>query len=161
MTRIFSALVASVLVFSSLTAQAEAGGLTYDLGASTGKSGNQTYTEANLGLSYFAADWLAWRNSLFGRFRSDIDPAYGLDTSLRLTADVGDSAKGFTLFLGPGYRFASGLSSSPFAEAGLVLHAGGLSIGGGAKQIYNSAVHKGEPDELQYFVTLGGGGRIL
>lgn len=134
--------------------------LTYDLGVSTGRYGGHTYYEANLGLNYFAEDWLAWRNAIFGRIDDPSRNVYGLDTSLRAIADIGDARTGLTAFVGPGFRFANGVSSAPFAEEGLVIHLGGLSIGGGAKQVFNSLTHTGEADDMQYFVILGGGGSL-
>ena len=135
-----------------------AGSLTYDLGASSGKAGDGTYTEAQLGLNWYAQNWLAWRNALFGRFQTDVDTAYGLDTSLRLIGDLGAERFGVTAFVAPGYRVASGTDSAPFTEEGVLLHLGGLTIGGGAKQIYDSWIHSGEGNDNQYFLILGGGG---
>lgn len=156
-------LIVFILVSFLLNVQAaravERGGLlTYDLGVSAGKYSDTSYTEANFGLNWYAQNWLAWRNAIFGRFQSDSQTAYGLDSSLRLIADVGAERAGFTAFIAPGYRFASGTSSAPFAEEGLMLHLGGLTIGAGAKQILDSWVHTGAANDNQYFFILGGGG---
>ncbi len=151
----------------SFLAQAEdrAGSITYDLGASVGVSGggsvDRNYTEVNLGLSWYAADFLAWRNSGFARFLEGADTGYGLDTSLRLIGDLGSSTQGVSVFVAPGYRFASSsVGSAPFAEEGLTLLLGGLRIGGGAKQIFHQLVEPGREIENQYFIILGGGGRL-
>lgn len=142
------------------SASSGSGRFTFDIGASTGKVGSETYTEANLGLNYYAESWLAWRNALFGRFQTAQQNVYGLDTSLRAIAEFGDYQTGLTAFIGPGYRFASGIDSSPFAEEGLVFHLGGLSVGGGAKQVFNSLAHPNHVDDTQYFLILAGGGSL-
>jgi hypothetical protein len=134
--------------------------LTYDMGVSTGSSGGRSYSEASLGLNAFISDWFVWRNAGFGRFSDATETVYGLDSSARLMADIGDRAIGMTAFVGPGYRFVTRGDSAPFAEAGLTLHAGGLSIGGGAKRVFNSAIRSDAADDTQYFIVLSGSGRI-
>jgi hypothetical protein len=131
---------------------------TYDLGLSSGNSGTGSYTEINLGLNWFAKEWLAWRNAAFGRFQTDVQTAYGLDSSVRLVGEFGSARNGLTTFAGPGYRIASGTPTAPFAEEGLVVHMGGLSLGAGAKQIFDSWIHQGYGNDNQYFLILGGGG---
>lgn len=133
--------------------------LTYDIGFSTGSSGGESYSEANLGLNLFFKEWLAWRNALFARFVRP-ENLYGLDTSLRLFHTVGSGRTSLTLFGGPGWRFVTKGLNPPFAEAGLVARLGGFSIGGGAKTFFNSAVKKGSPSDTQYFIILSGGGSL-
>lgn len=134
--------------------------LTYDLGVSMGSSGGRNYSEASLGLNAFIADWFVWRNAGFGRFADATETVYGLDSSARFMADVGDREMGLTAFVGPGYRFVTKGDSAPFAEAGLTVHAGGLSIGGGAKRVFNSAIRSDAADDTQYFIILSGSGRF-
>lgn len=144
--------------------------LTYDIGASTGSTSTaatattpateRTYSEASLGINAFFSNWFVWRNAGFGRFSTGVETVYGLDTSFRLMADVGDRQLGFTAFLGPGYRFVSNGDSAPFAEGGLNLHLGGLTIGGGAKRVFNTVTRPSVPDETQYFVNLSGSGSL-
>ena len=135
-----------------------------DLGFSTGSQNDVSYGEANIGLSYYFLDWLAWRNSVFYRFvnKSDddvqVDDAYGLDSSLRgiFRAPLGSSS-GATLFGGPGVRFPSEGQSTPFAEAGLVLKIFGFSIGGGAKVMFTKMVDdEALENDTQYFIVLSG-----
>lgn len=156
------ALVAVPSFSSAATLAADrANTVTYDLGASTGRSNDKTYTEVNLGLSWYPANWFAWRNAAFARFLEGADTGYGLDTSFRLIADLGSPQMGLSAFVAPGYRFsASGVASAPFAEEGVTFRVGGLRIGGGAKQIFHSLIHPGESDDNQYFVVLGGGGML-
>jgi hypothetical protein len=133
--------------------------LRFDIGASTGKTGDTTYTEANLGISLQVVRGLVWRNSLFGRFQSETKDLYGIDSSIRGVLDLGDGETGLNLFVAPGYRFTSDSDRepAPFGEAGLTLRAGGISIGGGIKTIFNKWVNSGLENDTQYFVTLGGG----
>lgn len=137
--------------------------LTYDLGASAGSYGGQSYSEVGLGLNWYLQDWLNWRNAVFARFGNG-ETKSGLDTSLRLeTSSQGDNF-GFKAFAGPGYRFSSQDLSAAFGEAGVVFRLGGLSIGGGIKGMYYPNPGKdSRGDDLShtdttYFIILGGGG---
>jgi hypothetical protein len=57
------------------------------------------------------------------------DFTFDIGGSMRLIADIGTSRGGLTAFAGPGRRFASGTTSAPFAEEGLLFHlAGGGSL---------------------------------
>jgi hypothetical protein len=153
------------LIFATLTAagslsfaQSESE-LTYDIGLSSGRTNNVSYTEANVGLNYKFLDYLAWRNSVFARFGTG-DTIFGLDSSLRGLASIGDRDLGLSAFLGPGFRFVSKGDNAPFIEGGVVFNAKGLAIGAGAKSIFNSAVQPGAPDDTQIFLILAGGGAI-
>src|SRR3954470_3311168 len=68
--------------------------LTYDIGVSSGKTNDLTYTEYNLGLNWWLGSWFAWRNALFGRSQQGEKTIYGLDTSFRAseTAKLGDES---------------------------------------------------------------------
>jgi hypothetical protein len=136
-------------------------GITYDLGISTGKDTNDlTYTEANIGIN-LQKDWLAWRNALFGRFATAQENIYGIDSSIRgILEDQTDEAFGYHFFVGPGYRFVTRGTNLPFAEAGLIMRLGGISLGGGAKAFFNELVDKNQKNETQYTIILGGGGRL-
>ena len=139
--------------------------LTYDIGASLGNSSNRSYQELSLGVNAYFYEWLVWRNAGFARFIEGADNMYGLDTSARFVLNLGDSKMGLTAFAGPGYRFATSsgsipADSAPFAEAGLVAKLGGLSIGGGAKTVFNGMVRSGAPNDTQYFLILAGGGSM-
>ena len=134
--------------------------ITFDLGGSFGSSNGYSYSEFSLGANAFFTDWFAWREAVFGRFSSYYGNVYGLDSSIRGIYDVRTGGFGLTLFAGPGYRLATASSSAPFAEAGLVIHLNGFSIGGGAKSILNSWVASGTPNDTQYFIILAGGGSL-
>lgn len=134
--------------------------LTWDLGASTGKAGGVSYTEANLGLNYYLKSWLVWRNALWGRFASGIDTIYGLDSSIRFIYATGSRSLGFTAFAGPGYRFASQGISPPFAEAGVVFKLGGFNLGGGVKSLFFNMVNSTYEADTQFFIILSGGGSM-
>ncbi len=133
--------------------------LRIDIGASTGNRNGSTYTEANVGINLLATKNITWRNSLFGRFQSGSKEVYGIDTSIRGVLETGDYRNGLSLFVAPGYRFTteSSVDPAPFGEAGLTVRAGGISIGGGIKTIFNEWVKNGVENDTQYFVTLGGG----
>ncbi|MEK7354823.1 MAG: hypothetical protein AAB250_00140, partial [Bdellovibrionota bacterium] len=88
------------------------------------------------------------------------DNIYGLDTSLRGIFSVGNAAGGFTAFAGPGWRFVSRGDSPPFAEAGVVVKLGGISLGGGLKTLFNGVVRQGAESDTQYFFILAGGGSL-
>jgi hypothetical protein len=137
--------------------------LTYDLGASAGSYAGQSYSEINLGLNWYFADWVAWRNALFSRFGSG-ESTSGLDSSLRFEYKATGDTFGLQAFAGPGYRFASKSLSAAFAEAGVVFKVGGLSLGAGAKYMHytspgEDSTGKTLPkDDTSYFLILGGGG---
>lgn len=158
-----SAIFAALFVLlSSLPALAQDSDaqLTFDIGLSSGTVNEKSYTEANVGFNYRFLDWMAWRNSIFGRFGSDIDSVYGIDTSLRGLASIGDRQMGASAFLGPGYRFVTKGDNVPFVEGGVVLSVGGISVGGGAKALFNSAVRPGAENDSQFFIILAGGGTL-
>lgn len=136
-------------------------GITYDLGVSSGKdTADRSYTEANIGLS-LQKSWLAWRNSLFGRFVTGEENIFGLDSSVRgILEDQTGETFGYHAFAGPGYRFYTKGQNLPFAEAGLILRLGGISLGGAAKMFFNEMVDKNLENETQYSIILGGGGRL-
>lgn len=129
--------------------------ITYDLGISGGSTGSVNYTEANLGFNVYVADWLAWRNAIFGRFSSSTT-IYGLDSSVRGILDLAI----LTAFAGPGWRIVNQGVSAPLVEAGAVVKLAGLSIGGGVKTILNSWAAPGLQNDTQYFIILAGGGSL-
>ncbi|MBX2994591.1 MAG: hypothetical protein KF681_07210 [Bdellovibrionaceae bacterium] len=137
--------------------------LTYDLGASTGSYGGYSYSEINLGLNWYFADWMSWRNAVFTRQGKEQNTT-GLDTSLRFEYNAVGEDFGVKAFAGPGYRFASKSLSAAFAEAGLVFKLGGLSIGAGAKTMMyqnpgeDSSGGTLPKQDTSYFLILGGGG---
>ena len=161
-------LVAAAVSLFSFAAQAQEQqptadgvGITYDLGVSSGKDTNDNaYTEANIGLN-LQRKYLAWRNALFGRFVTGQENVFGLDSSIRgILEDQTGETIGYHFFAGPGYRFVTKGQNLPFAEAGLILRLGGVSIGGGFKAFFNELIDKNQKNETQYFIILGGGGRI-
>lgn len=148
-------------------------GLSYDLSASTGNYNGLTYTELTLGLNWEMTEWLVWRNALFSRSGSKsstvtLDPVYGLDSSLRLSTKSRSEGGGFGFeaFAGPGVRLASQKASAAFAEAGVVLHLGGLKIGAGLKSLQYFITEQDSTgaslpkSDTQTFIVISGGGRI-
>jgi hypothetical protein len=134
--------------------------ITYDLGASTGQFLGRSYTEATLGVNLYFNEYFAWRNAGFARFVQDRENVYGLDSSARGIFSAAGAGLGFTVFGGPGYRFVNRGDHVPFGEAGLVLRAGGVAVGGGVKTLLNSWVRPGAEDDTQYFLILAGGGTL-
>ncbi len=134
---------------------------TIDLGVSIGSYDDRNYTEASLGLNTYFKDWLIWRNAAFGRFVSEADDIYGLDSSLRAVGRVGrNSNVGLTAFAGPGYRMVNKGDGAPFAEAGAILRLGGFSLGGGAKVLFYGE-REGLPNQdTIYFIILAGGATL-
>ncbi|GIL16497.1 MAG: hypothetical protein BroJett040_02480 [Oligoflexia bacterium] len=142
--------------------------MTYDLGVSAGNYGGYSYTELNLGLNWYLARFLNWRNAVFSRFGSQIDSASGLDTSMRLeyreSSDDGDF--GIHLFGGPGYRIASKTNSAAFLEGGAIFRFGGFSLGAGVKTFSYAQPGKdinGQElprQDTNYFLIISGGGAI-
>lgn len=139
--------------------------LTYDIGASSGSYNNSSYSELNLGLNMNFTENLTWRNAAFKRFSSQSTNEAGLDSSIRYNVDLrNENREGLTFFMGPGVRLATEKKSAALAEAGLQLSFGGLRVGGGAKYLKyfdpgsDSANVSLPKDEVQYFITLAGGG---
>lgn len=134
--------------------------LTWDIGVSSGSSGGSSYTEGSVGLNYFFLDWLAWRNAAFARFTTP-ENVYGLDSSLRAFANLGLTEKSsVTFFGGPGFRFITKGTNTPFLEGGAVAKLGGFNIGGGAKHFLLNSVNSTLTNETQYFIILSGGGSL-
>lgn len=154
-------LAMSLVGTSAFAADDDGIGVTYDIGASSGKDTNdRTYSEVNVGLN-LQKSFVEWRNAVFGRFISGQENIYGLDTSLHgVLEDQSGETIGYRFFAGPGYRFVTKGDNLPFAEAGLVVRLGGISVGGGAKAFFNELVDKNQKNETQYFIILGGGGRL-
>ena len=149
------------IFFSFQSPAQESGRLTYDLGVSSGKSGDVTYSEIDLGLNFFIQPFLAWRNAIFARFVSEADNIYGLDSSARFIFNTRLSERsGVTTFGGPGVRVPSEGDVVPFVEGGLIFKAGGLSLGGGAKAIFNKAIDEDAENDTQYFIILSGSGSL-
>jgi hypothetical protein len=147
MKKFFFSFLAAFIFGAGLPAQAQQisrsnhSTLSYDVSVSSGTYDNRTYSELQLGLNWYALDWLNWRNSVFQRFgSSDLDIVTGFDTAFLFTKDaVADGGTfGIQGFIGPGYRFATKDNSGAFAEAGLIFAAGPLRVGVGAKSLYYS-----------------------
>lgn len=142
-------------------------GISYDISASVGNQGGESYTEINLGINWALTESFTWRNSVFSRQGSAIESVQGLDSSMRYnySARSQSGATGLDAFIGPGVRLASRDHNAGFAEAGVIFTLGGLRIGGGAKVLsYFSDRDAGlgplPKNETQYFLILAGGGSI-
>ena len=134
--------------------------ITYDLGGSFGSTNGYSYSEIDLGANAYFTDWFAWREAVFGRFSQYYGTTIGLDSSVRGIYNLRAGEYGMTAFAGPGFRFTTGNPNAPFAEAGLVFHLAGISIGGGVKTILNSWVSSGAANDTQYLIIIGGGGSL-
>lgn len=150
------------------TKQAESSRLTYDISGSQSTQNGNRYSEINLGLNWYLQDWLIWRNSAFQRQGDNIDPIYGLDSSMRLQQEWlnDDRTLGFKIFGGPGVRAASSDSNAYFGEAGVGFRLGGINLGAGVKNIKYFSTRKDKDgvtlpkDENQVFFTVSGGGAL-
>jgi len=136
---------------------------TYDLGLSSGKTNDKTYTEVQLGLNWNLSEYLAWRNALFTRFGSGIESTSGLDTSARLNynSDREPGEFGIGVFAGPGLRISKKENTGVFGEAGVTLKGPGLAIGAVVKSIHYPAPADGEPkNETVVSLILGASGAL-
>ena len=137
---------------------------TFDLGGSVGSytagGTSYSYTEIDVGLNLYFADWLDWRNAPFARFGSQASNLYGLDSTLRGILSMGGQELGATFFAGPGWRFTNTGNDVPFAEAGLVLKFSQVAVGGGLRTFLQSWVGANSTNDTQYFLILSGGGNL-
>jgi hypothetical protein len=131
------------------------------LGLSSGSSGQQSYTEINLGIGYFFTRWLEFHNAAFASLSrvtsTGTRNVYGLDSSLRgvVNTNLGGIAH-IHAFAGPGYRLSESDFSTPFAEAGLITSIAGFSLGGGVRTLLYSMKNSSYSNENQYFIILSG-----
>ncbi len=161
-------LILSSFCSMSAYAQSASSNLSYDLSGGVGSYDGNSYTEIDLGLNWYLQNWLIWRNSIFTQFGSSINTVYGLDTAAIFgTGFYTSSSKfGVEVFAGPGLRFANEDASGYFGKAGLTFAIGNLRIGGGAQVTKYYSTRRDKygfkmPDEeVQYFITLSGGGSL-
>jgi hypothetical protein len=154
------------LLSSTSFAQSSSNNMSYDISGAVGSYNGSSYTQINLGLNWYVHEHLNWRNSVFTQFGSKLNTTYGLDSSALFGTEFYNSGRsaGIEFFAGPGVRVANENSSAVTGTAGLTLALAGLRIGGGATYLnYFETRHDtdGEAlpkDEVQYFITLSGGG---
>ena len=159
-------LALSIALFSSLSFAQNKPTFTYDVSGSSGTYNDRSYTEIHLGLNWNMTDWFNWRNSVFTQFGSDLNTVWGLDTTGLFRAEFYTQGRdlGVEFFAGPGLRLANEKSSAALGTAGLTLALGGLRIGGGATYLNYFETRQDKldqelpKDEVQYFITLSGGG---
>lgn len=140
--------------------------ISYDISGGSGTRDGETYSEIHLGLNWFVKDWLNWRNSLFTQFGTEVKTVYGLDSAalFNWAAYTQSRAAGVEFYMGPGVRVASEKSNAVFGKAGLTFALGGLRIGGGVQALHYLEDRTDKldrtlgKDEVQYFITLSGGG---
>lgn len=137
--------------------------ITGDVGGSTGTNNGVTYQEVHLGVNMNFTDWLTWRNAGFQRSGSKIKTITGLDSTLRLVLRTKYNGGGAHLFIGPGYRWASGSENNAIVgEAGLGANYGGLGLSGGAKYLkydkdrFDSDGDLMKNEDVNYFVSISG-----
>jgi hypothetical protein len=143
--------------------------MSYDVSGGVGSYDGNSYTEIHLGLNYFPAEWLNWRNSVFTKYGSSLNSIYGLDSALlfQTSAYTQSRGAGVEVFLGPGVRLASENNNAGFAQGGITFALGGLRLGFGAQALHywaNDRTDKNNVllpnDEINYFITISGGGSI-
>ncbi len=157
----------TLLFFQTFTFAKESDSrITYDVSGSQSTRDGKSYQEINVGLNWFLQDWLIWRNSAFQRMGDNVDPIYGLDSSMRLQKEWNNDGRtlGFKIFGGPGVRLASSDSNAYFGEAGVGFRLGGINLGAGVKSLRYFSTRKDKDgmalpkDENQVFLTISGGG---
>ncbi|MNS69993.1 hypothetical protein D3C72_1033260 [compost metagenome] len=139
---------------------------TYDISGGVGSYDSNSYTQLQLGLNWYAYEWLNWRNAAFTQFGSSINNVYGLDSSIlfQTSAYTQNRDAGVEVFLGPGVRLASENSNAGFAQGGITFALGGLRLGFGAQALHYWAERTDKndvvmpKDEVNYFITVSGGG---
>ena len=136
---------------------------TYDLGVSSGRTNDKSYTEINLGLNWYLSEYLIWRNSIFNRFGTGIENTTGLDTSARFayntSRDPGEF--GIGVFAGPGLRISKKEFTGVFGEAGITLRGPGLALGVVGKSIhYPSASGDDSKNETVVSIVVGASGAL-
>lgn len=140
--------------------------VTYDLTGSSGTRDGSSFSEIHLGLNWYMSEWFNWRNSVFTQFGSEIKTVNGLDSEALFNWDVytSDRNLGVEFYAGPGVRLASEKSNAAFGKAGVTFALAGLRLGGGVQALHylEDRSDKSEnvlnKDEVQYFITLSGGG---
>ncbi len=155
-------------LFVNSVALAAPSTLSYDISGGSGSRNGNSYNEIHLGLNWYPAEWLNWRNSLFTQFGSQMNTIYGIDTAglLEYTAYTQSRDVGIELYVGPGLRFANENSNAVFGKAGLTLALDGLRLGGSVQHnhYFSSRTDKDNyslpKDETQYFITISGGGAL-
>ena len=165
MKKIILALSLTFLSLSSF-AQSSSHNMSYDLSGAVGSYNGHSYTQINFGLNWYVHEHLNWRNSVFTQFGSELNTTYGLDSSALFGTEFYNSGRtaGIEFYAGPGVRLATENSSAVTGTAGLTLALAGLRIGGGATYLNyfetrHDTNHEALPkDEVQYFITLSGGG---
>jgi hypothetical protein len=130
---------------------------TIDLGGATGVSpAGDRYSEYSLGLNTYFYSWLSWRNVLFMRPESGAaaEPIYGFETSERMSYEFFSGPR-LAVFASPGFRFAGGRETAPFAEAGISLRVGGgFLLSSGARVLLGSWVTTGGANQTQVFIDM-------
>lgn len=121
----------------------------FDGGGSVGSSSRGSFYEVNLGVSYYALEWLIWRNAPFFRFQSGSSNSYGLDSSIRgqyAVAVAPDFSPSF--LVGAGFRFINTGRHAPFAEVGLGARVSEVNIHLGVKYIVGKWVNETSENEM-------------
>lgn len=140
--------------------------MTYDISGAVGSYDGDAYTQITLGLNWYVHEHMNWRNSVFTQYGSNLNTTFGLDSAALFGTEFYNSGRtaGIEFFAGPGVRIANENSNAVTGTAGLTLALGGLRVGGGATYLsYFETRHNKDgdalpKDEVQYFITLSGGG---
>lgn len=166
MKKVWLILLSSIVISSAAFAAPST--LSYDISGGSGSRNGNSYSEIHLGLNWYPAEWLNWRNSLFTQFGSAMNTIYGIDTAalFEYTAYTQSRGAGIELYAGPGLRFANENSNAVFGKVGLTFALGGLRLGASVQHnhYFSSRTDKENyslpKDETQYFITIAGGGSL-
>lgn len=163
-----SIITALSILICAFSVSAKEGDFSYDVRGGSGSYHGGSYTEINLGLNWNMKDWLTWRNALFTEFGSELKTVYGLDSSLLFQYEAFTQGRGLGVEMnaGPGLRFGTENSNAIFGTAGITFIFGGLALGGGVQALHYLADRMDRenrdlpPDEVRYYITISGGGRL-
>ena len=132
-------------------------GFSYDVGVSSGYSGDAAFYELNAALNTHINPWATWRNSVFYRGEIDDDAFYGLDTSVQLGRRLAVGERTSFLYQGGGgYRFTSLGKHAPFAEAGVGLQGQAWRLGLNAKYVLYELVGGDRDNEIMIGIVASG-----
>jgi hypothetical protein len=161
--------IAAVIMMFSVSTFAQSNSrpqFSYDISGGVGSYDGNSYSQLQLGLNWYAYEWLNWRNAAFTQFGSTIKTVYGLDSSILFKTEAYTQSRslGVEVFAGPGVRLASENSNAGFAQAGITFQLAGLRLGVGAQALHywQDRTDKNDVtmprDEMNYFITIAGGG---
>lgn len=127
-----------------------------DMGASGGRTGNESFLEGALGVEYYMMERLSLRNALFYRRSQVREDSFGLDVSVRGNGKLLLGALGLRGILGTGYRLTTEGSGALFYEVGGFAALAGFDIGLMLKYLHNSLGDSSRENVVVYSVVFSG-----